>query len=256
MDEITSRKNPLCVHIKKLGTSRGYREEHREFLCDGVKMLEEAVKAGADIPAVLTASDLPPGLASDTRVYRAEREILDSLSPLKTAQDILFTCKMPEQTAFIKTAGIHILLDGIQDPGNVGTIIRTANAFGLKSVILTDGCADLYNPKTMRATMGAAFRQRVFYISDLLDLRGVNLIGAALGPDCRDISEVSLKDAVIAIGSEGRGLSKEVLLMCKERVTIPIAAECESLNAAVAASILMWEAGRRRGHASKLKVES
>jgi len=223
MDEITSRKNPLCVHMKKLGTSRVYREEHREFLCDGMKMLEEAVKAGAAITAVLTTSDVPPVLSPAARVCHAAREILDSLSPLKNAQDILFTCKTPEQTAFTKTAGTHILLDGIQDPGNVGTIIRTANAFGLKSVILTDGCADLYNPKTLRASMGAVFRQKVFYIFDLSDLHGINFIGAALGPGCRDMSEVCFKDAVIAIGSEGRGLSQEVLSMCKERVSIPIA---------------------------------
>jgi len=231
--------------MKKLGTSRGYRQEHREFLCDGAKMLEDAMKADAAVTAVLTLSDMPPGLPSDTRVYRAAREILDSISPLKNAQDILFTCKMPEQTVFTKTAGTHILLDGIQDPGNVGTIIRTANAFGLKSIILTDGCADLYNPKTLRASMGAVFRQKVCQISDLSEMRTVKLIGAALGPDCRDISEVNFNDAIIAIGSEGRGLSPEVLAMCAECVTIPIAAECESLNAAVAASIIMWEATNR-----------
>jgi len=116
----------------------------------------------------------------------------------------------------------------------------------VSSVILTDGCADLYNPKTIRASMGAVCRQRVCHesIPELAELvaGGLKLIGAALGG--QDISNVSLKDAVVAIGSEGRGLSDEVLELCGVRAAIPIAPECESLNAAIAASIIMWEAAK------------
>ena len=244
MEKITSRKNPLCIHMKKLGASRSYQEQCGEFLCDGMKLLEEAVMHGVEIKAVLTASQVPFPLPVETRVYSVPRDLIDSLSPLKNAQDTLFTCKIPEKDAgFDAAAGTHILLDGVQDPGNVGTIIRTANAFGIRSVILTDGCADSYNPKTLRASMGAVFRHRICRMSvpELVRLResGVRFIGAAL--DGRDIRDISLKDAVIAIGSEGRGLSEDVLALCTERVTIPMSQECESLNAAAAAAIIMWE---------------
>ena len=230
--------------MKKLGASRSYQEQCGEFLCDGMKLLEEAVMHGVEIKAVLTASQMPFSLPTETRVYSAPRDLIDSLSPLKNAQDTLFTCKIPkEDSGFDVAAGTHILLDGVQDPGNVGTIIRTANAFGINSVILTEGCADPYNSKTLRASMGAIFRQRIcrMNVPELIRQKesGVRFIGAAL--DGRDIRDISLKDAVIAIGSEGRGLSEDVLALCAERVTIPMSQDCESLNAAAAAAIIMWE---------------
>jgi TrmH family RNA methyltransferase len=248
METITSRKNPLCVHVKKLGANRAYRQERGEFLCDGAKLLEEAVKNNADITAVLTTTDicLPEGV----RVLRTTQEMLDVLSPLKTAQNVLFTCKMPKPSDSAPDAageGTHILLDGIQDPGNLGTIIRTANAFGINSVMLINDCADLYNPKTIRASMGAIFRQRVCHVSapaleKFCTASGLKIIGADL--EGTNVSEISLKNAIIAIGSEGRGLSESVLSMCSNLVSIPMTPECESLNAAAAASIIMWEATR------------
>ena len=248
MERITSRKNPLVVHMKKLGSSRAYRDEHREFICDGIKLLNEAVRNGARITTVLTASETPLNLPYDVRVFLAERELIDYVSPLKNAQDVLFACEMPPNCVFDNADGTHILLDGIQDPGNLGTIIRTANAFGITSVMLMDGCADVYNPKTIRASMGAVFRQRVCHI-DMQELReiaagGAEIIGAALSGDSVDISDVRLTNAIIAIGSEGQGLSDEVLSLCGKKIVIPISPECESLNAAVAAGIIMWQAGK------------
>jgi len=246
MEKITSRRNPLCVHIKKLGTDRGYREAHGEFLCDGLKLLSEADKFDAEITAVLTSSHLPFPLPIDTRVYQAESSVINSISPLKNAQNVLFTCKIPKSNAENLMGETAVLLDGVQDPGNVGTIIRTANAFEIKNIILTGACADIYNPKTVRATMGAIFRQNICYISieklRVLKKNGVKFIGAALGEDSKAFDEIDLKGTFIAIGSEGKGLSAEVLELCDEKVVIPISQDCESLNAAVAAAILMWSA--------------
>ena len=252
MEMLTSRRNPLAVHIKRLGADRNYRRECGEFLCDGIKLLEEAVKCEADIVAVLTSSHIPFPLSVDARVYHASRDIIDSLSPLKNAQDTLFTCKTPPSGGFAghegAGMGAHILLDGIQDPGNLGAIIRTADALSFDSVITTGKTADLYNPKTIRATMGAVFRQKVhsMSISELAELKnsGVAFLGAVSGEGCASIYDVKLKNAVIAIGSEGQGLTADVLSLCSEVFTIPIAPHCESLNAAVAAGIVMWEAVR------------
>ena len=245
MEKITSRRNPLCMHIKKLGESRSYRESCGEFLCDGEKLLEEALTFGAEITAVLTASRIPFPLSVDTRMCYTDHSIIDSVSPLKNAQDTLFTCKIPQSAESGDCfTGTHILLDGVQDPGNVGTIIRTANAFGIKCVILTGACADPYNPKTVRASMGALFRQRIcrLEIAELSRLKelGVRFIGAVPGEKSKDISRVKLSDSIIAIGSEGQGLSEEVLTLCSMKVRIPISTECESLNAAVAAAIIIW----------------
>jgi len=250
--------------MKKLGESRSYRDEHGEFLCDGLKLLEEAVKSGTVIRTVITASEVPFALPPDTCIYRAGRGLIDSLSPLKSAQDTLFSCEMPKHPEPAVISGTHILLDGVQDPGNVGTIIRTANAFGIRGVFLTGGCADPYNPKTLRASMGAIFRQKLFFVSDA-DLAAVlrknsgslhcgdpqnpakafRVVGAVPHADCTLVSAADLTDTVIAIGSEGQGLSREVLALCDETITIPIAPECQSLNAATAAAIIIWEAARQ-----------
>jgi TrmH family RNA methyltransferase len=248
VEEIISRRNPLCVHVKKLGVSRGYREEHRQFLCDGLKLLEEAVNCGAEVEIVLTASGIPFPLPKNTRVCSVERDLIDSLSQLKSAQDILFVCKMPQESGgCICSKGRHILLDSIQDPGNLGAIIRSANAFEINSVILTGECADPYNPKTVRASMGSIFRQRICSmsltgLSELKNEHGVRLIGASSDSRSRSITELSPGDCIIAIGNEGSGLSEEILALCDDMIMIPVSRQCESLNAAVAASIIMWEA--------------
>ena len=250
MDKITSRRNPLCIHMKKLGSDRHYREVCGEFLCDGSKLLEDAVNSDAEIVNVVTSSYIPFPLPVETRVNYVDRSLINYLSPLTNAQDTLFTCRIPRMDSSINTDGTSIALDGVQDPGNVGTIIRTANAFGMKTVILTNNCADPYNPKTIRATMGAIFRQRIFVMStqELIELKtaGTRFIGTSLSQGCKDISRVRLKNSFIVIGSEGRGLSEEVLSICDENVMIPIAPECESLNASVAAAILIWKATKER----------
>jgi TrmH family RNA methyltransferase len=254
--------------MKKLGANRAYREECGQFLCDGAKLLAEAVKSGIEVVAVMTSANALVALPPDTRVCSAPRELIDSLSPLKNAQDTLFTCKTPPSGGVVDTEGTLILLDGIQDPGNLGTIIRTADAFRIKSAILTGMCADRWNPKTIRSSMGAVFRQKVYQmgIRELEGLRdgGARFIGAVCGRgDRRGVQRLQwgaraseaaetgcgafgnrLEGAIIAIGNEGQGLSEDVLSLCGEKVAIPIAPDCESLNAAVAAAILMWEAGR------------
>jgi len=251
MERITSRKNPLCVHIKKLGASKSYRFASGEFLCDGLKLLDEAVNNGAVVKTVLTCSELPFPLPLETRVCFTSRDIIDSLSPLKNSQDTLFVCQMPDGGENrMSGAGSAMLLDSLQDPGNVGTIIRTADALGIFEVMLYGSCADLYNPKTIRATMGAVFRQKVTSISldELKSLvgSGVRILGASVGEDCCDIARMDLSGSIIAIGSEGNGLSEPILSLCDELITIPISPGCDSLNAATAASIIMWELVRCR----------
>ena len=257
MEKITSRNNPISVHFRKLGSSKSYREKSGEFLCEGVKLLQEAVQSGIEVIAVLTASSVSIPLSVDTRVYFTDQKLIDSISTLTNAGDTLFSCKLnaldsgEDVDGGFEMDGTHILLDGVQDPGNVGTIMRSADALGISSVILTGACADPHNPKTIRASMGAVFRQRVYSLTlpqlNELKLSGARFVGAALFDDSASIHDLSLKGKIIAIGSEGKGLSRDILDICEETVKIPISSHCESLNAAVAAGILIWEAvGREK----------
>ena len=166
---------------------------------------------------------------------------------MKNSPGPVFTLGMPrEGSADFDRA---ILLENVQDPGNVGTVIRTAAAMGIKTVILSGSCADVYSPKTARATMGAIFSEHILRLSAqdaarLCREKGLRLYGAALSQRARDIRELELAGSVVAIGSEGRGLSQELLGLCDGELIIPMAQGSESLNAAVAASIVLWEMAR------------
>ena len=249
MERLTSRKNPLIVHMRALGADKSYRHAHGEFLCDGTKLLGEALRWGAEITALLWASDPVEALACPVQ-FRVDQSLLDYVSPLKNAADVVFSVRIrPWDDA---APGRTLVLETIQDPGNLGTILRTANALNIDTVVLTGSCADVYNPKTIRATMGAVFRQRwlemdLDALRAYLSANGMKLYGAALSDASRDVREVDLHDAAIAVGSEGQGLSRPLLSLCAGEVIIPMNPQCESLNAAVAAAILMWELSKGRG---------
>lgn len=248
MEHITSRKNPKIQHLKKLGSSKSYREECGEFLCDGRKLLEEAVSNGAEVLTVAYCGDVPENIPEGVAVLEVPRDIIEYVSPMKTPQDVLFVCKIPNRKVAFVNGGKFIVIEEVQDPGNVGTIMRTARAMGYDSVILLPGCADLYSPKTVRSTMGAIFRQHAFeadldFIKEMKS-NGVTVMGAALAEDSVDIRTVNFENFAVCIGSEGRGLSKELLSLCDKKIIIPMMQECESLNAAMAAGIIMWESVR------------
>ena len=243
MERLTSRKNETVRRLRLLGTDRGARRAAGEFLCSGAKLLDEALRHGAAVTCVLWAG--PPGRAvPGAAQYAVPREILDYVSPLKNAADPVFSVKIrPWPPA---APGKTLVLETVQDPGNLGTVLRTANALGLDTVILTGDCADPYGPKAVRAGMGAVFRQRFYELSraqtrEYLARHGLRLAGAALSGRAEDLRLADLRDTAVAIGSEGQGLSRELLDMCTGEVIIPMHGQCESLNAAAAAAIIIWE---------------
>lgn len=251
MERITSRGNPLCAHLRKLASSGSYRRERGEFLCDSPKLLEEALAHGGNLRTVVYTerAALPP-IPAGVRQVIVPEDVMRSVSPAQSPQGVLSVCALPERPLPERLEGVrYVVLDGVQDPGNVGTILRTADAFGADGLFLVNGCADLYNPKTVRATMGAVFRCPVWScgaeaLQTLLVASGLPLYGAALRSDTADVREVDYSRCALAIGSEGRGLSPELLGICTRTVRIPMREHCESLNAAVAAAVLLWEARR------------
>lgn len=251
METITSRQNPLCTHIRKLASSGSYRRQQGEFLCDSPKLLEEVLLRGGHLHTVVCTEGaaLPP-VPAGVRLVQVPEDVMKSISPAQTPQGVLSVCGMPDRTLPQQLTGKrYVVLDGVQDPGNVGTILRTADAFSADGLLLVNACADLYNPKTIRATMGAVFRCPVWNcdttaLRSLLTASNLPLYGAALRADTLDARTVDYSRCAIAIGSEGRGLSAEMLAACDETVLIPMRAHCESLNAAIAATVLLWEAAR------------
>lgn len=246
MERITSRKNEIVRYLRRLGAERDARREAGEYVCDGEKLLGEALRSGAELGTVFWAGE-PSVEVSCAAQYLVPEELLDYVSPLKKAAGVLFTVRMKRACA--APPGRTIVLETVQDPGNLGTMLRTADAFGVDTVILTGDCADPYNPKAVRATMGAIFRQRFCEmereeLGAFLRGHGKKLYGAALSPAAEDIRGLDLKGAAVAIGSEGRGLSGGLLSLCDGALRIPMSGKSESLNAAVAAAVVMWEMAR------------
>ena len=248
MEKLTSRKSAVIREFRDLARFSSLREEKGLFLCDGRKLLTEALRSGALVETVLWKEERDAQAPSFPQEYLLPSDLFDYVSPMSNSPGPLFTVRMPSPPD-LKAIRKVLALEELQDPGNVGTVLRTADAFNVDLVVLLGGCADLYAPKTVRASMGAVFRQPAVRMdaSKLLTFckeQGLPLYGTALTASARDLREVPLNRAAVLIGSEGHGLSRELLQACDGELIIPMTGEAESLNAAVAAAVVMWEMQR------------
>lgn len=241
---ITSRKNPLLQQIRRLLTSRKDREKEGLFVADGTKLLAEAVRWWPGLETAILSDGVQMDLPERVRVVRVPEDVMESISPMQTPQGALFVCRLPEKSAFIPKAGM-LLLDGIQDPGNLGTILRTADALDIP-VCLLEGCADPYSHKVVRSSMGAVFRTPVVQTDwqsakEAFQNAGICVAVTALSERAKDLCQADLKNMAVVIGSEGQGVRKEILDSADAELIIPMNERCESLNAAIAAAIVMWQ---------------
>ena len=241
---ISSRKNPLLQQVKKLLSSRKEREKEDLFVADGTKLLQEAVKYYPGLDTVILTDGVEAEVPGHVRLIRVPEDVMASISPMETPQGALFLCRLPEKTAFAPRPGM-LLLDGIQDPGNIGTILRTADALEIP-VALLEGCADPYSHKVVRSSMGAVFRTPVVQTTwaeakAACAAAGIPVAVTALSDRASDIRNADLRKMAVVIGSEGRGVRQEVLDAADAELIIPMNPWCESLNAAIAATICMWE---------------
>ncbi len=243
-ERIVSRKNPLLMQVRKLLSSRKARQESGLFVADGVKLLGEAARWWPELETVILSDGVQADIPKGVRLVRVPEDVMASISPMETPQGALFICRMPEQTDFAPKAGM-VLLDGVQDPGNLGTILRTADAFGVP-VALLEGCADPYSHKVVRASMGAVFRTPVVRTDwktarEAFQAAAIPVGVTALMDGAMDIRQADLSRMAVVIGSEGQGVRQEILESVQQPLIIPMEARCESLNAAVAAAIVMWQ---------------
>ena len=244
MERITSRKNPLLQQVRRLLTSKRERDSTGLFVADGTKLLSEAVKWWPGLETVILSDGVEADVPERVRLVRVPEEVMESISPMQTPQGALFVCRLPEETAFAPQPGM-LLLDGIQDPGNLGTILRTADALQIP-VALLEGCADPYGHKVVRASMGAVFRgpvQQTTWEQAFAACQEKNIPVAvtALSDRAVDLRQAPLKQMAVVIGSEGQGVRPQIIESAGVELIIPMNPRCESLNAAVAAAIVMWQ---------------
>lgn len=254
---ITSTSNPQVKHLQQLAKKARTRAEEGVYLVEGIKMYQEAPKA--QIQKVYISKSLfeEKGQAF---IKGLEMEVLDdrvfaSVSDTKTPQGILCVIRQPNyqlEDMLHKKNPHLLLLEQLQDPGNVGTILRTAEGAGVDGVILSRNSVDLYNPKTIRSTMGSIYRMPFLYVDVLEDIlpalskRGIRTYAAHLdGKRCYDEEDYQ-GGCAFFIGNEGNGLSESLSQKANTLIRIPMQGKLESLNAAVAASILMYEVCRQR----------
>ena len=244
---ITARKNPLLQQVKRLLSSKKEREEAGLFVADGTKLLKEAVAYWPGLDTVILSDGVEADVPEHVRIVRVPGDVMESISPMQSPQGALFLCRLPEKMGFTPKPGM-LFLDGIQDPGNLGTILRTADALQIP-VALLEGCADPYSHKVVRASMGAVFRTppvSVTWEQAQLACKnaGIPIGVTALSDTAKDLRSADLKELAAVIGSEGQGVRQQILDSADAQLIIPMNPRCESLNAAVAATIVMWQMTR------------
>lgn len=262
---LTSRENAVIKNVLKLYSSSKSRKEQSCFIIEGLRISLDAIQSGVGIKEFFYTEkakekwndsiDILINKASKS--YIINENIASILSDTKTPQGIFCTCTMlDKQTNLNKIKGQSLIigLENIQDPSNMGSIIRTAEALGIGSIILSDDCCDLYSPKVLRGSMGGVFRIPFLKVQSFkeavceLNYMGVKTYAAVPKMDGEPITDISFSQcrSMVAIGNEGKGLTESTINSCSGKLTIPMSSNAESLNASVACAIIMWEMTRDR----------
>jgi rRNA methylases len=277
---IRSKSNATIVSLAKIGSDKKYRDNDKMYAAEGVKLFCEAVRFGADVRKVLICEDfavningvpanenaaraLSEAMAAGAEIIVASSDVFMKVTGEMSPQGIIAYIgydgarhkKIPSSAAadgaFADDGELVMMLESVRDPSNLGAIMRCACALGYGSLILTDNCADIYNPKTLRASMGAVFKLKTFafesssHVAESVKKSGRRLIAARLDDTAHEADRGFFKRSdCVVIGNEGHGISRELAAMCNTSVYIPISADTESLNAASASSIIMWEQSR------------
>ena len=279
MQKISSKDNSLIKHIKRLKEKK-YRDEYGEFIVEGLKVINEAIQENADIRQIVVCdgcdnsemieSHLKYEMARLDFIY-VPQNIFKMISDVENPQGVLAVIgkiktnrddnkeagQTPKTSNINLNEDIILALDDIQDPGNLGTILRTADSVGLKQILVSKGTADAYNPKVVRSTMGAIFRVNVIECDNLketlkeLQSKDYKVMTTSLKAK-KSIYEVDYKKKIIVIGNEANGVSKEILNIADEKVIIPMLGKTESLNASVATGVILYEYVRQKINYKKL----
>ena len=260
MQTITSKDNELIKHIRKLKDKK-YRDESNEYVVEGVKLVEEAVKENAKIKQIIVCEDttrtyeIPTHIMLEIAKYECisvSDKIFNIITQVTNPQGIMAIIEKNAQNAKIDyTQDIIVVLDDVRDPGNLGTILRTVDSIGLNQIIVSKGTADAFNSKVVRSTMGAIFRIKIIEVENLAQAikemrkHHFKLMVTSLQTK-NSIYDIDFYKKIIVIGNEANGVSKEIQDMADEKAKIPMLGRTESLNASVAAGVVMYEYVRQK----------
>ena len=268
---ITSKDNPKIKQLAKLYSNRKYRRETGLFIIEGIRGCVDAVLDDVehdgliDVKAIYYTEDafelmdwFPTVLEQlpEDRKFVITREIADKISDTDSCQGVFVAAKMLDKKftdEALKKDGKYLILDELQDPGNLGTMIRTSDAVGLDGIILTGNCVDLYNPKTVRSAVGSMPRVDIFVEKDFervieaFRLKGIRTAAAVIDGGENILGYDFSGGCAVVIGNEGRGLAHDHVKLCSDKITIAMHGHIDSLNAATAATIFLWEMTRRQG---------
>ncbi|MBQ2898249.1 MAG: RNA methyltransferase [Oscillospiraceae bacterium] len=257
---ISSRENPLIKEAAALVSDKKARKQSGLFVAEGARLCSEACKSGAEVLRLFVTEEaekkypeyLKNLLSEAKEVYNITCSVAEKISDTKSPQGVFAVCRISEKEVDLSKDGVFVLLSNLQDPGNIGTILRTCEAMDAKGVFLC-GCADCFSPKVLRGTMGCIFRLPIRVFSEtaealaLLHEAGVSTYASALAENALLLPEVKFsKKSCVLIGNEGNGLEHEVIEACEHVVMIPMPGKAESLNAASAAAIMIYSAAMQK----------
>lgn len=261
MNVISSKDNEIVKSVKKLKEKK-YRDLENAYIVEGIKMVKEAIMERASIRQIIICDDceksdnIPKELMYEIAKYDCTyvtSKVFKYISEVQTPQGVLAVIEKNNGIGDINyDEDIIVALDDIQDPGNLGTILRTVDSVGLTQILVSKGTADCYNPKVVRSSMGAIYRVKVIECGDLLEtLKEVKrnkfkILVTSLG-DSKNIYDMKYNKKVLVIGNEANGVEERIMNLADERIKIPMLGRTESLNAAVATGIILYEYVRQKG---------
>ncbi|MCC8073827.1 MAG: RNA methyltransferase [Clostridiales bacterium] len=255
MEKITGKNNAYIKDVKKLFSSSRERRSQQLFVLEGARLVFDVLNSFYEIDSFLITNDAYEKyrdlanqmIEKSKRSFIISEEISEKLSDTKNSQGVFAVCKMRQNDFVWKCNGKYIALDNVQDPGNLGTIVRTAEALGIDGVLIGGGC-DCFNPKVLRSAMGSMLRVNILRCDNLADLlekrkkSGMMIYGTSPNNNAVKITDIDFNcGCICVIGNEASGISDEIKNISTSLITIPMLGNAESLNASVAASIVMWE---------------
>ena len=257
MKTLTSKDNAQIKNILKLQKSAKFRRQSGCFIAEGLRVCLDAVLSGAEIKALFITDEAieknPQAYntlsAQADETFVLSSALFDYISDTQAPQGFLCVIKTLDKSAYfdkIDNGGKYLVLDNVQDPNNLGTILRSAEAFGVNGVVMSSDCCDVFNPKVVRGSMGAVFRVPVLTVDSLsawfIDNPQLNTYAAVVDSSAEKVTEICFQEpCAVVVGNEGNGIRPETASSCRHKITIPMNGKAESLNASVAAAILIWE---------------
>lgn len=258
MEKIVSKNNEKIKHVSKLISSSSLRKKEKLFFIEGIRICLDAVASGVAIRQTFVTNsslgkyynEIETIIHHSDETYEVSNEVFSKISDTGSPQGIACVCRWVENLLpvnIIEKGKNYVMLENIQDPSNLGAICRTAEALGIDGAVICGGC-DIFNPKVLRGSMGSIFRLPIYEAVSFEDFfkyaknNNLKIFTTVTDKTAKKITDISFTSgAVCVIGNEGNGVSDQALMMCDEKVTIPMLGRAQSLNASMAACIAMWE---------------